>query len=579
MDETTKLSVKAFWEAVEAQLAACSAEDLRAILRTLAQETPPAGRAAFLARLKPAATELSAAPILELEDLLAGIADLAQEIAVAMEDADALEEASYERGAPYDDEDSLGPYEDFVESLVDLFTGTQAAFEAGDCELAAAAYRELFSLLNQEDDYGRGVQLSDLAGVDAGETVSRYLRAIYETTPPAERPATLYELMRAMRPLLSRRARLNDLIQISSRPLPDQETFLADWIAYLRTQDTASGSDGDAWLREAVELAQGVAGLAALARAEGVTRPRAYLDWFAALERAGQTADIIPAAQAALQALPDDLPIRAAIADQLCAAAAQLKQDEVVREGRWQAFVAKPAVTRLLDLWEMETDAAARTALMAQALRRIEAYVPPPAPAGDRPWRGDALEVPAPTSAALAVHAAMLAGEWDVAQGLAAYANVLGWSYTESYQGLVVGVFLTLLSGKPPDALPGTLAAIWREGLQNSLGFSEQFSPAGAPLLRLERAYATQLAQTHWPADVQTRYLDWCLDVVRQRVAAIVGGQHRKSYDKAAVLLAAGAETLRSRGDSAAAGALVAELRERFRRHSAFQAEVKRVWR
>lgn len=406
------------------------------------------------------------------------------------------------------------------------------------------------------------------------------LRALYETTPLADRPSALYEPLRSMRTLLYRRLRLNDLIQISPRPLPDQADFLADWIAYLRTQDTSSGSDGDAWLREAVGLSQGLDGLAALARAEGMTRPRAYLDWFAALEQAGQTAEIIPAAQAALQALPAELPIRAAIADALCAAAAQLNQDDVVREGRWQAFFAKPAVTRLLDLWEIEPDAAARTALMAQALRRIESYTPPPYSSSIVQSQGDTLELPASKSATLLAHAAMLAGEWDVAHRLAAQANVLGWSYAESHQGLVVGVFLVGLAGKPPVELPPNLAQVWREGLQSDLGFSLGLTTtADAPLPRLERAYTAQLAQTHWPAEVQARYLDWCLDVVRQRVAAIVGGQHRKSYDKAARLLAAGAETLRLRGDPAAASALVAELRGRFPRHSAFQAEVKRVWR
>jgi hypothetical protein len=54
-------------------------------------------------------------------------------------------------------------------------------------------------------------------------------------------------------------------------------------------------------------------------------------------------------------------------------------------------------------------------------------------------------------------------------------------------------------------------------------------------------------------------------------VNAIVGGQKRGAYGKAAVLTVAGAETLRLRGDPAAADALVKEIRGRFPRHSAFQ--------
>ena len=62
------------------------------------------------------------------------------------------------------------------------------------------------------------------------------------------------------------RPKLDDLIQITPAPLPDRDRFLTDWIAFLRGLD---GGDADAWLREAVWLAQGTAGLAALAQNEG----------------------------------------------------------------------------------------------------------------------------------------------------------------------------------------------------------------------------------------------------------------------------------------------------------------------
>ncbi len=69
--------------------------------------------------------------------------------------------------------------------------------------------------------------------------------------------------------------------------------------------------------------------------------------------------------------------------------------------------------------------------------------------------------------------------------------------------------------------------------------------------------------------------MSWCLDVARQRVSAIVGGQHRGSYDKAAMLTTACAEVLRLRGNQEAADLLVDEVGQRFPRHRAFQAELK----
>ena len=56
MPPTDKISLKTFWETVEQRLAACSADELRAILRTLAQETTPSVRQAFLDKLGPVAS-------------------------------------------------------------------------------------------------------------------------------------------------------------------------------------------------------------------------------------------------------------------------------------------------------------------------------------------------------------------------------------------------------------------------------------------------------------------------------------------------------------------------------------------
>lgn len=105
---------------------------------------------------------------------------------------------------------------------------------------------------------------------------------------------------------------LNDLIQISVKPLPEYEPFLAAWIPFLRAQ---SGKDADAWLREVIQLAHGTPGLGELARTEGVQRPRIYLDWFTALEKENRWRQVLNQAQEALTILPKTLPLRAAIAD------------------------------------------------------------------------------------------------------------------------------------------------------------------------------------------------------------------------------------------------------------------------
>jgi hypothetical protein len=52
-DKKDKLPLKTFWDTLERRLAAYSADELRAILRGMAQATAPMERRAFLAKLEP----------------------------------------------------------------------------------------------------------------------------------------------------------------------------------------------------------------------------------------------------------------------------------------------------------------------------------------------------------------------------------------------------------------------------------------------------------------------------------------------------------------------------------------------
>jgi tetratricopeptide (TPR) repeat protein len=578
LPQIEKMSLKSFWEAVEQRLATYSTDELRAILRAMAQGTPPTERQAFLARLKPMPeTAAAVQQALRQEDLLADIADLTQELKAEMEQAEYWEERhGWDRY--YDDEDSLGPYEDLVEPLIALFDRTDAVFDYGNYALAHAAYQKLFVVLGLEDDYGRGVGAGDLQSVDIGEARARYLRAVYETEPPVHRPQALFEQMRQMQSRIARpRPMLEDIIEISPKPLPDQSQFLSDWIAFLREQ---SGSDADGWLREAVRLSQGTQGLEELARAEGKKRPRAYLDWFAALEQDGRHRQVLAAAQEALQTLPNKLPIRAAIADHLCTAAAKLNATDTLCAGRWEAFVAKPTLVRLLDLWDTAPTGEDRTRLMQKAVQHVKDYLAHPSGRQEIGtwWSEDGLEQPAWINKSVLAHAYLLAEDWDPARQMAAREKVLGWSSSDNPQGLVVSFFLVLLSDERPGTLPLNLTQLWQWGLQNSISFGYWgglSKEEDRTLRRLEHVYADRLSTTSLSHGKQEQVLSWCLDVAQQRVNAIVSNQHRGSYGKAAVLIAACAEVLRLRGKGKEAGTLLDDVRSRFPRHRAFQAELK----
>jgi hypothetical protein len=193
------MPVKAFWDALEKRLAACSPDELRAILRAVAQAAPPAQRRAFLEQLKPVKhPPASLQKNLRQDELLDDIDDLNQDIQEAAgdgdnwdddaEDGDAYDEWGGDYGGYYDDEDSLGPSHVFVEPLTAQFARAQTVFERGNLALARDAYQKLFEeALLVEDEYGRGVRPEDLTSVDLRESRTRYLRAVYETASPASR--------------------------------------------------------------------------------------------------------------------------------------------------------------------------------------------------------------------------------------------------------------------------------------------------------------------------------------------------------------------------------------------------------
>jgi len=485
------------------------------------EDTPPAERRAFLDKLQP--KKRVAGPPLRQEDLLTDIDELERELRAMMKQADYYWEE-------YGEEEGLGPYEQFVEPLTALFDRTAAVFDYGNFVLARTAYEKLFRILDLEDDYGGGMHVDELEGVDINEVYARYLRAVYETEPLERRPRVLFKQMRgACSRHVGARPMLNDIIRIFPRPLPDREPFLREWTAFLHRQ---SGRDADAWLREAIGLSEGTSGLEKLARTEGKKRPRAYLDWLAALEREGKYREVFAAAREALRDLPPKLPIRAAIADHLCAAAERLNEVEALRVGRWEAFLAKPTLVRLIDLWDV-SPGEERAGLMRQAAQHVKEYLshPPHRDVVEPGWEEDGLEWPAWVGKSVLAHA---------------------------------------------YALPVNLGQLWEGGLRNSSGLGLWDEEGeNAELRRLMRVYEERLSGFSLSSGRQEALLSWCLDVAKQRVHTIVGNQYRGGYDKAAVLIAACAEVLQLRGGTEEARALLEEVRNSFPRHRSFQAELK----
>ena len=150
--------------------------------------------------------------------------------------------------------------------------------------------------------------------------------------------------------------------------------------------------------------------------------------------------------------------------------------------------------------------------------------------------------------------------------------NVLGWSNSHNPQGLVVLCFLGLTSARTPNEFPPNVSLLWSAVLENSLEFDIDRSI----LPRLKAVYQETLSAASLGSH-QDSLFDWCLNTAQKRVVTIVANQHRKSYDKAATLIVACAEVLSVVGDLSLGESLVNEIRDRFPRHRAFHAELKKA--
>ncbi len=565
-----RIPLKAFFEELEGRLDTCSADDLRSILRNMARAVPPDGRRRFLAQLEPGGEpEKAIAEALRQDDLLSDIDDLAAEIQNRMESAEEWEE-EYGCHDRWNDEDSLGPYEEFLEPIAALFDRTAGVFDSGNLELSVKAYRRLLQLLGKQDDYGRGVGAEDLEAEELAEACARYLRAAYETTPIARRPGVIFEEMASIPRLTSNEnQKLTDLIEITDRSLPDRHRFLQDWIKFLRKKES---STADRWLREAVRLSGGTEAMETLAREEGRKHPLAYVDWLASMNEEGRSRDVVAGAQEALSVLSDGLPVRAAIADELSAAAERLKDHSLLREARWQAFFAKPGLRRLVDLAATIASDAERKEYMLRAAGHLEKCLKSQARRSvsfGREFDTDPREQPAWTSESVLAHAWLLAGEWDQAWTLAKKEPVLGWSNPDTVQSLVVPAVLLASSGREPN-IPANVKDLWESALERSAGWMTEVKG-----LELNALYEQAFADTGLSNAQMEKLLKWCRSVAEKHAEAIVRGKHRRSYGKAALLAAAVAETLNRREQEAEATKLIEKLRNQFPRHRAFQDELR----
>lgn len=560
MKQNQKMPLRVFREEYTKILDASSADELRAILIGMANKVDSQSRWDFIKKLVPAQSIQNAPIIFESDNILDAIESLKEDL---------LEQGDEEPDWEYDDEDSLAGYEQFLQPLSELFDKVEALFNAGHYEMAKLAYNELFSIFDIEDEYGRGIRIYDVVNTDLDEARARYLCSLY-MTQTEKRVPLLLEAMEQLADLdFQERPKLQDMVNILMRPLPEFSPFLAQWINETKVEEKPSH---DAWLREATLLLHGPKGLETLAKTEGHKRPRVYVDWVKALVDSKRYTEALNAAHTALDQLQTGKPIRAAIGDLTVLCGEQLHDEKIQSEGRWVSFKAKPDLSKLITLYRQDPNSD-RSPLMKQAAEAIASMKQSDTYPYSRSWEKDDLESSSRISSTLLLTAHLFADDLNKAFELAKKGTSLGWS-SDNPQPLFIAYCLINAAKVSLSNLPVHLKKFWEYALQTSEGSVWRIEGDTNEILqKLETIYQDIFST---PREIDKKMVDWCLTASHKRVEDIVINQHRKAYDRAALVTAACTQALQVINPSEATK-FFWEIQNKFPRHSSFQAELGRV--
>ena len=356
-----RISLKKFNDEIEDRISILDLNSLREIVKSFSNEVKPTEREHFLAKF-------SSSPLKKEiidDDILKEIDGLTEMIESRFEEEP--DWGNYE----YDVEEP-GPDADLVEKISLMFDRVNAVFDYGNVQIARKAYEKLFSILELEDDYGRSIDAYNLENVDLKEIRSRYLRSLYLSFYEGARIKVLMEKMEKMRSFFPEELpSMQEIIEISNALLQDWTAFLDLWIVVLKKENSKCAN---AWLREAIFLKEGITGLKELSQSHGLKDPRIFYELVKACKDQNQLQEALDEAENALSVLPDGLPIRASIADQIQELAQKLQNDEAFCQAQWISFQEKPTLKKLIGLFEFNSGKA-RKLIMEKAVDVLESYI------------------------------------------------------------------------------------------------------------------------------------------------------------------------------------------------------------
>ncbi len=550
-------SLGPFLKRVESIMTRLSHEELKHRLLSHARGLSAAHRAAFLEILA-----VSPAPAKSSSGLLDEIDAFVSELKGGVY----FEGWGWDRD--YGGERALGD-ESWAPAMDALFTEAARAFLAQDWSLAASAFGRLLKALALEEAFSGSEYPEDMLETDLSEARTRYLRAAYEAAPSSERARALLDAIHDLGPEAWRAVNLAAMGEACEAPMSDLALFLPAWVTVLegvRLEPSYMDCDRIRALAEAGFMAEGVQGLARLAREQGDRHPVLYKRWLDELLRVDRRDDALAVAREGAERVIDGVDA-ATLADRLAGIARAMGRSDIEEYGCRLAWRKDPSSVRFLRLHRArrssDPDGYRLAVAEVEAARLAEYRLP-----RKLGFMLDLLIEDLPSLLAATLKAAPV-----------------GWSSGSTLSSVSVPFLLVAASGVDKSTECATLSIFWREltdarmhpeynidkGRDENVGEDGELS--WEPLLRaaIERL-------TH-PSASRRQALSGAREAAMRRIEAIVSGGHRDAYGRVAQLAVAVGEAMSALGDAPETTRWLAGVRASFPRHSAFKRELEAAMR
>lgn len=559
---TEPLGLKPFLEALDTALGELSHEQLKTLILQEARTLRPRERAAFLSQFQtpPAAskTETTKAPAAD-KSLLPDIDEFISNVKSGM----------YYDGWGWDheihDERAFGD-ESWVEEMDALFDRAESDFMEGHLENAGVAYGKLLNAFSLQDDgcAFSGQQAPDeMLDTDIGEAKARYFRCLYLASDAGKRVGALAEAAQELEYVGDRRVGIQAMLDSASSELPGFDAFIGAWIDMLKTVRDPSGFGWGytaRWLlREAVRIANGTDGLAALANEQGNRHPDAFMDWVTALVDDNRTDEAIKAAKLGVDRISSP-EAKAVMADRL-AELAEGEKDKVLMLGaRHTAWQSDPNMLRILLYLNSIDDSNEREAALQAEYDQLDKFTPK-------------------LSSRLSAMLEICTGRYADALARLKKSKPLGWS-SGSHVGLLVMPFALLAATSDHDWQSQKALSVFIRELDElsedgicSLGELELMAKQKkrASTLSILQGVLALHPLDETDSDI---FMASARSTARKRIKAIVSNCHRGAYERAAILAVAVSEAEKLVEGTSPARQLAVMMYKEFNRHSAFRREL-----